>query len=87
MNLRQPGAGALNPTFFMDGGFGMPRVFTVYALSLSDPASDTETECAGGGWTKRCATLGGRELILSEMADANVEADARFDRYGIRFWT
>jgi hypothetical protein len=51
-------------------------MFTVYALNLNDPASDTETECA----TLDEALCHLRELITSEIEDSERPV---FDRYGI----
>ena len=42
-----------------------PGMFTVYALNLSDPAMDTEAECA----TLDEALTHLRELVLNELED------------------
>lgn len=60
-----------------DDALYMPPAFTVYALDLSDPANDTETECAD--LDEALTHL--RELITSELEDVSEE---RFERCGVR---
>ncbi len=51
-------------------------MFTVYALDLSDPANDTETECA----TLDEALTHLRELVLNEMEQ---DGGPGFERFGL----
>jgi hypothetical protein len=45
----------------------MMRMFTVYALNLADPDSDTEKSALGAAGRGAVPHWGGRELTTSEM--------------------